>query len=509
MVPESAARDSRHVTAFIKQATQASPPGGSSGHSPEPIDNEALVTGLLAQAQKLQFEDPNIEATFQRDRAQLDFPEVQRTMVLVFSLLLVGASTLLVLNLTQGRPIPPAWLFLRFGVLMPAVGIFGVVAASEWGRQRLQSLLAAAISVIVGIFALEWDLEWDPSMSVRALWLATTVTYIAAFALLPVMRRAAVISTAVGLGLAVFGDLLIFERIGAPTLFGTIVVYAFLGALMCRHINRRERGWREAFVHRRQAALLEARLVDQNQALQALVTQRNDFVAGVLHDLRSPLTGVINTAELLASDPHLSDQERQTMLQRLDAGANRIASFADRFLEQRSLERAITTPVLDDIVLAQVVQSVVDDATVSAARKRQRIELLNSVPDVVVTTDDLLLDRALGNLLSNAMKYGPLASMISVVVSEDPSDARRVRLSVIDAGPGLSADERAQLFQPYTSLGKKPTGEEPSAGLGLSLVKLCVEAMGGAVGCDSAPGCGATFWLAVPKTTAATPVSHV
>ena len=86
-------------------------------------------------------------------------------------------------------------------------------------------------------------------------------------------------------------------------------------------------------------------------------------------------------------------------------------------------------------------------------------------------------------------------------VSAEPDG--RLRIAVIDTGPGLSAAEQAQLFRPYTRLDKKTTSGEPSTGLGLSLVKKWAGAMGGTTGCESEPGRGATFWLILPRAPAA------
>jgi len=142
-----------------------------------------------------------------------------------------------------------------------------------------------------------------------------------------------------------------------------------------------------------------------------------------------------------------------------------------------------------------VVERAVAHARLSASLKNQRIDFASSAADQTVVADELLLDRALGNLLDNAVKYSPLGATISVHVSADTDAQPRARVAVTDVGPGLSSEEQARLFQPYIMLGKTPTGGEPSTGLGLSLVKHCIEGMGGAVGCESAPGRGATFWL--------------
>jgi signal transduction histidine kinase len=192
------------------------------------------------------------------------------------------------------------------------------------------------------------------------------------------------------------------------------------------------------------------------------------------------------------------------MVDDITAAAKRVDTFANRFLAQRSLERAAAKPTVTDVALDPVVERAIAHAQLSAVNKRQSIQLVSVVAAQIVIADELLLDRAIANLLDNAVKYSPLGATITVRVDVAPGSTARALVSVVDTGPGVSVAEQAQLFQPYSMLGTKPTGGEPSTGLGLSLVKHCIEGMGGAVGCDSEPGRGATFWLALRR---ASPVS--
>jgi two-component system sensor histidine kinase/response regulator len=187
------------------------------------------------------------------------------------------------------------------------------------------------------------------------------------------------------------------------------------------------------------------------------------------------------------------------VLDEINRSAKRVDAFANRFLERRSLERAAARPSLAEVPLDPIIDRAVAHAQVSAAHKRQSIQLAAIVPGQSVVADELLLDRALGNLLDNAVKYSPLGAIVNVRIDVAPGPVPRALVAVTDAGPGLSTAEQAHLFQPYPMLGKKPTGGEPSTGLGLSLVKHCIEGMGGAVGCQSEPGRGATFWLTLRR----------
>ncbi len=262
----------------------------------------------------------------------------------------------------------------------------------------------------------------------------------------------------------------------------------------------REHDHREIFLHRRETQRLADELHAQNETLVRLNKQRDEFVAGVLHDMRSPLTGLFLATDLLQQMPGLSGPERNRLLEQIMSSAKRIDLFATHFLEQRSLENITAKPVLVPVSLDPAVESVMTRARLQAGAKNQSFTLDTATPRALVLADELLLDRALSILLDNAVKYSPLGSVITIRVSAVPGG--RVRIAVIDTGPGLSAAEQARLFQPYTRLEKKTTSGELSTGLGLSLVKHWAEAMGGATGCESEPDQGATFWLDLPQASA-------
>lgn len=113
--------------------------------------------------------------------------------------------------------------------------------------------------------------------------------------------------------------------------------------------------------------------------------------------------------------------------------------------------------------------------------------------------DETYFVQAFENVLSNAIKFSPLNA--KVVVTARPSNDY-YQLSITDEGPGLTEDDKKRLFHKYQKLSAQPTAGEKSTGLGLSIAKKYVEAMGGKIWCESEYGKGATFFLAFPLQTA-------
>jgi len=318
---------------------------------------------------------------------------------------------------------------------------------------------------------------------------------------LPMSPRAVVRATVGVFAITIAGIVAMVPHLEGVMLGAMIVAYAASGYCLVKFAQWRETDYRTLFLHQREARLLAEKLRAQNETLIRLNALRDEFIAGVLHDMRSPLTGVFLATGLLQQAPGLPEEERTRLLAEIVKSAKRIDLFATHFLEQRSLESSAAEPRLAAVALDQAVQSVLTRAQLQARAKSQTLKLDTVTAGAQVLADELLLDRALSNLLDNAVKFSPISAAITIRVSAEPDG--RMRIAVIDTGPGLSSAEQARLFQPYTRLENKTTGGEPSTGLGLSLVKTWVEAMRGATGCESVPGRGSTFWVTVPRAPAA------
>jgi signal transduction histidine kinase len=436
-----------------------------------------------------------MEAEYQADRRERDSQRAWRIQLAFAIMATVLGAMIVAGSLRRHAPLSTAWLVLRFGVTVPGLLVSSYLSSRPWGKARLQLLLGFGAAISVGAFSTEWISEWTPAMSLRVLWLVPMMLLWATVMTLPMGPKAAVGATFGVLATAQWGIVAKVPNLGLLGITLTLLAYFLTGYCLVLVAHWRERDSRELFSHRYEHQRLAMELRRQNETLQGLIQQRNEFVAGVLHDLRSPLTGVLLSTELLRTDAALSPEVRRSVLDDIAGAATRVASFADRFLEQRSLERAAVKPALAAVALGPAVERAVAQARLRAGPKLQRIDFHSPALEQNVAADELLLDRALGNLLDNAVKYSPIGGAITVEVGAERGTPGCMRVSVTDLGPGLSAAEQARLFQPYSVLGKKPTGGESSTGLGLSLVKHCIEAMGGNVGCRSQPGHGATFWL--------------
>jgi PAS domain S-box-containing protein len=217
------------------------------------------------------------------------------------------------------------------------------------------------------------------------------------------------------------------------------------------------------------------------------------FLANVAHEFRTPLAALAASIELLLDQaPDLTSDELHELLISLHLGTLGLQTLVDNLLESASLEagRFHISPRTTDLgdIVAEAVRTM--QPLLSKYEQNLTVELPAEIPQVYA--DPRRTVQVLVNLLGNASKYGPPEAEIQlkVTLSND-----QVRISVLDQGPGIPPEARADIFHRFIYPEGEPDHSQAGAGLGLSVVKAIVEAHNGQVGVDDRPGGGAIFWF--------------
>jgi signal transduction histidine kinase len=235
---------------------------------------------------------------------------------------------------------------------------------------------------------------------------------------------------------------------------------------------------------------LERMLVTE---LQQTLDARRDFVASVSHELRTPLTAITGFNDTLTAHwRDLDDAQRDDLLARVGRNATELRELVDQLLELAAIERGRSRPPqLGPLALREHVL----DTLAQLEHVLEGRELSVDIPTVEVHADASLLRRTLGNLLTNAVKFSAADSPIAVVAERD---GVQVRVAVVDEGIGLPAWERSRVFDPFFRARTSVANAVRGTGIGLSLVREYVRAMGGEVSVESTPGEGSTFAFTLP-----------
>jgi len=248
------------------------------------------------------------------------------------------------------------------------------------------------------------------------------------------------------------------------------------------------------------SALGKARMFDRLELagaqLRELNQQKNQFLGIVAHDLRNPLSSIVLAAQLLEDEQDLTEVTRVARM--IHQEGNEMSALIGRFLDIAAIESGAIKANLELLSPLDIAHHVAKRHAPKATAKQMTLEFEGAESSPLVWADIKFLKEVLDNLLSNAIKFSPLGARIGLRVSPEAGGAR---IAVADQGPGLTAEDRKRLFGRFARLSARPTAGEKSTGLGLSIVKHMVEAMGGRLGVESEPGQGATFWVWLPTTT--------
>ena len=229
----------------------------------------------------------------------------------------------------------------------------------------------------------------------------------------------------------------------------------------------------------------------------AISRGKSEFLSRMSHELRTPLNAILGFGQLLELDT-LSAEQRDSV-EHITAAGRHLLRLIDEVLDISQVERGELRLVLQPVSLARVVGESLGMLRPLAAARGVRLEAAPASAAAHVRADPGRLQQVVVNLLSNAVKYNRAGG--EVQVTWGPASGARARLVVADTGVGIHERDLARLFVPFDRLGAEQTDVQ-GTGLGLSLTRQLVEAMGGEIGATSRLGVGSSFWVELPLADA-------
>ncbi|MBI3787396.1 MAG: HAMP domain-containing histidine kinase, partial [Ignavibacteriales bacterium] len=227
-----------------------------------------------------------------------------------------------------------------------------------------------------------------------------------------------------------------------------------------------------------------------------------DFMAMLVHDLRSPLIGIKSVVELVLDAPPGAplNEDHVGLLHSAQGSAKKLLELISDYLDVSKYEAGNITIEKSNVPVSRIVDPVVIQMGLQFKQKNITVttHYAPNLPDV--NADPGKTEQVVMNFLSNALKFTKTGGTIAIKAERDPEnkDGKFVRVSITDDGVGIMPDEIPTLFSRYKQASSAKTIKQKGTGLGLVICKLIVETQGGKVGVTSNPGKETTFSFTLP-----------
>jgi two-component system phosphate regulon sensor histidine kinase PhoR len=224
---------------------------------------------------------------------------------------------------------------------------------------------------------------------------------------------------------------------------------------------------------------------------------RKDFVANVSHEIRTPLTAIKGFVETILYNHDHDRAETEKFLGIISKHVNRLEAITEDLLSLATIEKkdAQNELRLENSKIKDIIETALQ--VVEDRAKKKSIDFdISCSDDIVAETDIPLLEQALVNLIDNAVKYSPEGEKILIWAD---CKEKGILIHVKDNGPGIPKKHLPRLFERFYRVDKARSRSLGGTGLGLAIVKHIIQAHGGHVTADSAPGKGSTFTIHLPS----------
>jgi hypothetical protein len=242
-------------------------------------------------------------------------------------------------------------------------------------------------------------------------------------------------------------------------------------------------------------SLIVARIIALDNC-RRLNEYKTKFLGIVSHDLRNPLALIQSYVDMLRdTDLGLTEEKREHFFDRIKVVSKRMVDLINDLLDISAIESGQVTLEKEKLDLEKLLEESFASHKITA--KKKSIDLKADFADKLPTVyaDSRRINQVVDNFITNAVKFSPPNTEITLKASEEKD---YVRVSVIDQGQGIPKKEQGKLFEEFGKTSVRPTDGEKSTGLGLAIVKKIIVGHGGKVGVESEVGKGSTFYFTLP-----------
>lgn len=266
--------------------------------------------------------------------------------------------------------------------------------------------------------------------------------------------------------------------------------------IMLRDVTLQKKLQRDLTAKQAEIQIAHQEMMKQNQSLKALDKAKDKFIALTTHELRTPLSAMIATAEVLTMNLVDSEEQRQEFIRTIHTEGLHLLEIVNDILDFSKIQAGKMDFYIEqkDVLPFVVKESQVFNHMANTKNIILKFEQTNE--KFVAYYDSLRLKQAFDNILNNAIKFSPSNKTVHITLTQT---AEHVLISIKDEGQGIPKEKQAKVFDEFETVANV-NSHHKGTGLGLPITRKLVQNMGGDVLLDSDEGQGATFSIRLPKT---------
>jgi PAS domain S-box-containing protein len=239
--------------------------------------------------------------------------------------------------------------------------------------------------------------------------------------------------------------------------------------------------------------------IEDVSAKHELERMKQEFVSMITHDLRTPLTSVQCFLNLITEG--VFDQREQLLKTKaagMEGETSRLIKMISSLLNLHKLEAGRLQLTQEVVMVKRIVARSLQSITALAESRNVPLEVMHIKDNILVSADSDYTVQVLVNLLSNALKFSPEGSPVTISVA---ATDQFIKIMVIDKGRGIPKDFQSRLFNRFEQAQMSDARVHGGSGLGLAISKAIIEEQGGSIGVESEPGKGCIFWFTLVRET--------